>query len=324
MTRSEVIRELLGQYQQQQRMNRQELLRREEYVFAKDPEIARLREKNRRLAMEALRAVMATTTPEEAKQQAQRIRDQGIETNAQIKSRLAALGLTENYLEENYRCDICRDTGYVGDAPARFCDCFLERVNQSVTSDAGLAGEQDECFETFSEARIPEENGQRAKTVALKKLCEEYADTYPDGRFRNLLITGTGGLGKTFLLNSTYQRIRQRGFDARRLTAYRMFEAMRQRHMGRQEGQDGFERLLDVPMLFIDDLGTEPMMNNITVDYLFLLLNERMAAKKHTFIATNLTPAEILKRYGERVASRLLDRTCGACVRLEGKDLRLI
>ena len=84
----------------------------------------------------------------------------------------------------------------------------------------------------------------------------------------------------------------------------------------------GFDQLLSVPLLLIDDLGSEPMMRNITVEYLFTLLNERMAARRHTVIATNLSPLQLQEIYGERVSSRLLDRTRCATMRLEGKDLR--
>ena len=42
--------------------------------------------------------------------------------------------------------------------------------------------------------------------------------------------------------------------------------------------------LIDAPLLLIDDLGSEPMMRNITVEYLFTLLNERIANKRHTVI----------------------------------------
>ena len=64
------------------------------------------------------------------------------------------------------------------------------------------------------------------------------------------------------------------------------------------------------------------MMRNITIEYLFTLLNERIAARRHTVIATNLTPAQRKERYGERVASRLLDRSLWGAVQLRGKDLR--
>ena len=69
---------------------------------------------------------------------------------------------------------------------------------------------------------------------------------------------------------------------------------------------------------------TEWEMRNITVEYLFLLLNERAAAKRHTVIATNLTATQLQERYGERVSSRLLDRSVCGVVQLRGKDLRTL
>ena len=138
----------------------------------------------------------------------------------------------------------------------------------------------------------------------------------------NLLLYGPGGVGKTFLLNCVFARLLERGFSGVRITAYRMHETMRQKHIGAQEEAQGFEELIHTPILVIDDLGTEPMLRNITVEYLFTLLNERCAAGRATLIATNLSPAELKERYGERVTSRLLDRSRCVTVRMAGADLR--
>ena len=98
---------------------------------------------------------------------------------------------------------------------------------------------------------------------------------------------------------------------------------IRDSHVGDAEDADGFAALLETPFLLVDDLGTEPMMRNITVEYLFLLINERMEAGLSTMATTNLTPAQIQERYGERVCSRLFDRASALTIKLEGKDLRL-
>ena len=63
-------------------------------------------------------------------------------------------------------------------------------------------------------------------------------------------------------------------------------------------------------------------MRNITVEYLFTLLNERLAAKRHTVVATNMTRDQVMAHYGERVASRLLGSSHTVTYELEGKDLR--
>ena len=51
---------------------------------------------------------------------------------------------------------------------------------------------------------------------------------------------------------------------------------------------------------------------------------QRAAAKRHTVIATNLTATQLQERYGERVSSRLLDRSVCGVVQFRGKDLRTL
>ena len=78
----------------------------------------------------------------------------------------------------------------------------------------------------------------------------------------------------------------------------------------------------DWELLLIDDLGTEPLMNNVTVTQLFNLLNERQMAGRHTVISTHLAMSELQERYTERISSRFLDAT--GCRRLVfiGADIR--
>lgn len=322
MTRSEHIRALLEEYAQQRAANDSELNRRIEDAEMRDPEIARLRADSVSLALGTMRSILSLPTQEARVEAANRMKQHGIANNAEIRRRLKALGYPPNHLELQYRCELCRDTGYVGEAPARFCECFETRLRARRHEDGSMAGVDEQSFEQFNIDLFPEQNGQRNQMRAARRLCEDYANQFPETRFRSLLLTGTGGLGKTFLLNCIYARVMDRGLSAVRVTAFRMFESMRQQHVGNDENFDGFSSLIAAPLLLIDDLGTEPMMRNITVEYLFTLLNERIAAKRHTVIATNLTLDQLKERYGERVSSRLMDH-CGV-LQLTGKDLRVL
>ena len=319
MTRAERVRALLDEYARQRYENEREQRQREREAFSRDPELEKLRARSIELAAGSLRAAMGEPDADKRRAIAEEMRRKGTLINAETRRRLRALGLSEDYLEEHYRCPICRDTGYVGDAPARFCACFERRL--AMEEQAGAQAMQ--TFETFNAAFVPEESGQRARLLEAKGLLEDFADRYPRARWRNIVLSGAGGLGKSFLLNCVYERVSSRGLPATRSTAYRMFDAMRKRHMGDDGGADAFAALLEVPLLLVDDLGTEPLMRNITVEYLFLLLNERMEAGLSTMVTTNLTPAQIQERYGERVCSRLFDRSSALTIKLEGKDLRL-
>lgn len=322
MTKAECIRELQAEYQAQRARNEAELEARVDEAGRADPEILKLKEANRDLAFETMRRILTLEDPDARRKAAERMRAGGLSNNAEIRRRLAAAGFPEDYLEMRYRCAVCRDSGYVGDAPARFCGCFEARLRMMLCEDGSMAGLDEQCFDRFDLTRFPEADGQRAQMASVRRACEDYANHFPDTKYPNLVLTGSGGLGKTFLLNCIYERVIRRGYSAVRVTAFRMFETMRRQHFAAAPEEMNFDQLIDAPLLLIDDLGSEPMMRNITVEYLFTLLNERMAARRHTVVATNLSPLQIQETYGERVSSRLMDRSLCATMLLKGRDLR--
>ena len=87
------------------------------------------------------------------------------------------------HLDVYKRQPVCRDTGYVGDAPARFCACFERRL---AMGEQGGQGAQ--TFETFNAAFAPEEGGQRSRLVEVKNELENFADRYPDTRWHNIML----------------------------------------------------------------------------------------------------------------------------------------
>ena len=322
MNRQEIVRQILSECEEQRRRDRSGLEERLADACARDAAIGELRDESAQLAFDTMRGIMSGAG--DARSAAEAMKRRGQEINREIRDRLSALGLPENYLEEQYRCPLCRDTGYVGEAPARLCRCVEAEARRRALKELEESGFSCQRFEDFDPEIIPEENGQRRQMIAVREACMVYIGQYPDYPYRNLLLTGEGGLGKTYLLNCVYARALEKGIGALRVTGFRMLEAMRRKHMGAgAEDERDFAAMVDAPLLFIDDLGTEPMLRNITVEYLFALLNERMAAGRHTVIATNLSPVNLKEHYGERVASRLLDKSC-AVIHLKGKDLRRV
>ena len=324
MTKAECIRELQAEYQNQRTNNERELDNRISEAGRVDPEIIRLREENASLALTTLKRIMSINSEEDRRIAAEQMKQRGIFNNHEIRRRLVKAGFPADYLTLSYRCKVCRDTGYVGEAPSRFCECFEKRLRLKQYEDGSMAGIQEQNFDQFNEKRSPEAGGQLEQLVLTRRACEDYANNFPHTHFLNIVLTGAGGLGKTFLLNSIFERVISRGHSAVRITAFRMHEAMRKQHFANSAEDMAFDPLIEAPLLLIDDLGSEPITRNITIEYLFTLLNERIAAKRHTVVATNLSPAQLKDRYGERVFSRLLDRTLCATMKLEGKDLRLL
>ena len=140
------------------------------------------------------------------------------------------------------------------------------------------------------------------------------------GRPKLLFSTGETGLGKTFLMNCVAQRVLERGYSVVVISAYKLIEAMRRFQFG-EEGMEQVQDMLACDLLCIDDLGSESLLKNISIEYLLAVLDKRAAARRPVAVATNLMPEDICERYGERVQSRLMH---GALLlRMTGEDLRL-
>ena len=152
-----------------------------------------------------------------------------------------------------------------------------------------------------------------------RNCCEKWADSYPDVPTRDMLLTGLSGLGKTFLMRAMAARLIERGYSVLLVSAYTFLQMARKSHF---EAENGVRELMEVPVLMLDDLGSEPLMQNVTIEQLFYLINERQSRGLSTVISTNLTLKELRERYTERIVSRLNDPKNCTYIKLEGKDLR--
>jgi DNA replication protein DnaC len=234
------------------------------------------------------------------------------------RSLLRSAGYDSNYLDPIYTCPFCRDTGFV-EGGGR-CECFKKRVLEDKLCEARLSdnGVSFGQFDLGLFDDTPEDQGRSQKEIMsrIKQTSEAYADAFP-GCQSIFLMSGSTGLGKTYTAKCVMRRVIERGYTAAYYTAYRLFSMFHQDRLG--EDVD-LSPLFEVPLLVIDDLGTEPMTHNVTKEYLFDLINERSGL--HTLIVTNLPFDRIKDRYGDRIHSRLMDRVHSKKIIFRGKDIR--
>ena len=89
-----------------------------------------------------------------------------------------------------------------------------------------------------------------------------------------------------------------------------------------EEKDEILNNYINCDILCIDDLGTENILKNVTCEYLFLIINERLIRNKATIITTNLNLTQIIDVYDERIYSRLKDKQSSIVVNLTGDDIR--
>ena len=267
-----------------------------------------------RLLSASARAAAAGNGLEEA-EKARRAYADGME--AEVTSVLLAAGLSPEDYRPHYRCPLCQDKGYTLSEDGRRVRCVCQAVQHADRKNAGVPL----CsFAEFDAMAFPA-GPQRETALRHRDLLRRYADRFPETDKQNFLLLGPTGLGKSFLLSCVASALRDKRTPVRFVTAYQLNCDFRAQHFG---GPDALSALIRVPFLAVDDLGTEPMLRNITIEYLNTLVEERLRRGRHTGVSTNLAPGQLAERYGERIASRLLSPALCDVLGFQGKDLRLL
>lgn len=234
--------------------------------------------------------------------------------NAEEKELFGRHRISKELLQPQFRCKACEDTGFVGITTRRMCKCLKQKLLRQQYASSHIL--DDESFETFDLDIFKSEKQKKLMgTVRLEAM--EYADQFPNNEKKDILIMGNAGLGKTFLLNCIAKRVFDRGYGVLKLTAYNLIN-----NVLKNLGGEPFD-FVRPDLLIIDDLGTEPMIPNITREHLFATVNERQSAEKSTVIATNFMLEELQDVYGERLFSRFVAPRHTRVIRLNGENVRI-
>ena len=277
------------------------------------PRIAQLQREIRDTAIDFSRKIM--DSPADADALNALANDIVADKRGQIARELADHGLPADYLETQYVCPVCRDTGYT---KGGVCACMSQAVINASFSECGV--NPNENFDNFRFDLLKDAKQQRAMRK-IHDYCLNYAENFPDNELRDILLIGVPGVGKTYLLNCIGGRVLANGGSVLKLTAYNLIgRILDTLHDDPSERPD-----FAMPeLLIIDDLGAEPMVMNVTVECLLSIICERQDKGLATLIATNLDTDELTERYGSRIVSRLLSPRTVKIIPIETANVRLV
>ena len=318
--RNTILQELHAIYDQRQSDNRREEERRRMEVSAACPEIEAVLEARQNLILSSILGIL------DGKTAAEDIPAKMDVLNRRAASLLKQHGFTEDYLDPVCRCKVCQDTGDVGDPIREQCECFKQAFYRRLYQQMGLPESTTQSFEgfnpeLFSAEKLPgKAYSQRELMTVIRKTCEGYADKYPAVPVRDMLLMGQSGLGKTYVMHAMAKRLIQRGVNVLLISAYKFLDVARKAYMTGDTA--AMDDLMSADVLMIDDMGAEPLMENITIVQWFNLINERQLRGKGTIISTNLMEDELRRRYTERIASRLLGGSQCRLIQFAGDDVR--
>lgn len=206
----------------------------------------------------------------------------------------------------NHDCPLCKDDGYID---GKMCKCLKKEISQILLEGSGF-----EKLETFESSIKTSGNLEKVYSL-MQKWCNS------DFKKNLIFLSGGTGVGKTHLMQCMANEMIERGMVVKVVTAFQLNQDFKD--FSKCYDDDILNNYLDCDALFIDDLGTEPMYKNVTIHFLYLIINERKMHNKPTIITTNLLLSDLFDRYDERIFSRIADKRTSIPLLLEGEDKRI-
>ncbi len=310
----------MRRYEEIRETHRHELLAREAEIAEKIPGITALDDRAAEASVTAAKRRIISPDAD--------LSDYEAEMRDISKERVRLLeehGYPANYLEMQYDCPLCRDTGFIDGIR---CACFKKAAIDLLYSEYSISHVLEKenfrnfSFDWYSDTIQNELTGRTERQTARDAVMLARHFIANAGRpDNNLYIYGNTGVGKTFLTHCIAREMLDRSYSSLYFSARDFFDLLADATFGR-EGRNSThsQMILECDFLTIDDLGTE-VTNSFAASQLFHVLNERIAKNRSTIISTNMTPEEFSAAYTQRIYSRLLSHY--KFIKLVGTDIRI-
>lgn len=310
MTKREIMNEIFSELHQK-RTNEIFLAEQNEQLAKQNDEYRELDTKERNLKMQIgkLQFEQKPYLTEQA---------QLVAVKEQKQKLLKKLGFEPNDLLPKFECQKCNDTGVIGNS---ICSCANQKFYDKLMKLSNVNLDEIPYLKDYDYKFFEEKEEQIFAEKCVKTLTD-YVRDFDSLKKKNIVMCGGSGTGKTYLTKCIAKELISKSKSTYFISSFDLNNLFLRDHLN-QNGEKQLNDLIDLDVLIIDDLGTEPIRKNVTKEYLLVLLNERLAKGKSTIITTNLSMDDALELYEERIFSRIFDKRSTLIMQFQGKNNRL-
>lgn len=325
-----LLKQILREYDKKRNKAILEANKRKQELLNANP---KLKEIDKELSLISIQTSKAILMADE-KEREKLLNDLKKKTNSLIKEKntfMKELSKTNNYLEPHFECSLCEDTGYVTKAgKTTHCTCLKQKIFDVAYNKSNMGNLEKENFANFNLRLFSDKPNKelyksdispRENIELIREKSLTFIENFDNPNEKNLIFTGSTGLGKTFMINCIANEALKLGKTVLYQTAPIMLDAIIDEKFGNSDENINLqENILTVDLLIIDDLGAE-RVNDFKITELFTIINSRLLNPKlKTIISSNLTIEELFKTYTNRIGSRLVGNY--KFLRFFGEDLR--
>lgn len=318
----DVFKKIEIEYQQIRDKNQRENERRIKKIYREIPEIEEVDKYITKIGIRGSREQLLNPSSESL----MKLNEEIYSLKKEKENLLMQNGYLSDYLDVQYDCTLCKDTGKLEDGSR--CTCFKNKISQELyyasNINYALTKENFTNFDikVFSDQKFEDEElTPRENITEILNVSRRFIDTFNKDNDFNMLFYGSTGQGKTFMLNCIAKELLDKSINVIYQTAFNILDIVENKRFRHSEmAQMKYDMLFEAELLIIDDLGIE-MINSFSTSEIFNIVNTRLISAKKTLISTNLSPKELSGTYTDRVFSRVFQKFVP--LKFYGEDLRL-
>lgn len=253
-------------------------------------------------------------------EQVQKLKEKIRQSEERLKELLKKKGLPLDYQEPDWDCTRCQDRGkFYKNGSYHLCTCAREHYLNKIRDAAGIPRKLSTA--TFGNARLnlysekqktPEGDSWRERASRVYSRAYFFAKNYkPEKPIRGLIIEGPVGSGKSFLLGCIANQLLERGIPVKYIVYGELLRKIRASYDSEELPSEDqlISEVQDVPVLLIDDLGTENT-TEFSATILYQIIDKRYREELPLVVTTNYPLNDLKKRFSvmnERICQRLLE-----------------
>ncbi len=298
-------------------------------TYEKNPKLAEIDSLIKKLGIEASKTSLVASEEEKEKI----LKDLSEKIESLKKEKQNILDKCGVSLSPKYECEKCKDTGYITiDLKTEMCSCMKQKLINESYNKSNLYRLKNDTFCNFCDSLYDDKPNiekyginvsPRENITKIKKICLDFIQNFESPEQKNILFTGTPGVGKTFLSGCIANEILNKGYTVLYQTSPLLLDSIFEYKFNQKNSssKELYDSLFNVNLLIIDDLGTENLTAAKFAE-LFTVINARLLnPKTKTIISTNLSLENLAKNYDSRILSRLIGNF--HICRFIGDDIRL-
>ncbi len=311
-----ILNDLLKQYEQKRLAHLRDAENRKKELYLSYPQLEKIDNSISTISIKTAKKILnnnSQKTLDELKNEIESLKKEK-------ENLLKSLNVPKSYLDVQYDCNICKDTGYVFEnGLSTMCNCLKQKIYNLEYNQKNINNIDSQNFDNFNLNLFSDKSDKkkyntdlspRENILYIKKVAENFIQNFDNTETKNLIFSGGTGLGKTFLSNCIINALLGKGKTVMYQTSPVMLDNLIADLFAKPENQTGISNnLLTVDLLVIDDLGTETM-NSMKFTELYKIINTRLLSQNgkslKTIISTNLDLNGLFNTYDERLMSRFI------------------